>query len=483
MYRKSSKGWLKHSDFILLDLISLQVAFILAYFFRHGLHNPYSNSVYLDVALFILLVDTVVMFFTDTLKNVLKRGYYQEFAATVKHAVIVELLVALYLFVVQEGEIFSRIVLFTMGVLYAFITYAVRVLWKCVLGKQMRDGGNRSLLIVTTKDVATTVVDNIKDYNYEMFNIIGLAILDCDMTGEMINGIPVVSNNDTVMDYVCREWVDEVFVMVSQKYSLPQDLINQFVETGVVVHLNLAKASETKGRKQLVERVGKYTVLTTSVNYATAKQAFYKRTLDIVGSLVGCLITGIIFIFVAPIIYIQSPGPIFFKQTRIGKNGKKFTMYKFRSMYMDAEERKKELMNQNRVKDGMMFKVDFDTRVIGNKILPNGKKKTGIGNFMRVTSLDEFPQFFNVLKGDMSLVGTRPPTVDEWEKYELHHRARLATKPGITGLWQISGRSDITDFEEVVKLDLQYISEWNIGLDIKILFMTVLAVLGRKGSM
>ena len=112
----------------------------------------------------------------------------------------------------------------------------------------------------------------------------------------------------------------------------------------------------------------------------------------------------------------------------------------------------------------------------------NGNPK-GIGNFIRKTSLDEFPQFFNVLKGDMSLVGTRPPTVDEWEKYELHHRARLAIKPGLTGMWQVSGRSEITDFEEVVKLDTKYISEWSFMLDIKILFKTVLIVLGQKGSM
>ena len=138
---------------------------------------------------------------------------------------------------------------------------------------------------------------------------------------------------------------------------------------------------------------------------------------------------------------------------------------------MDAEERKKELMAQNNIKDGMMFKMDNDPRII-----------KGIGNFIRDYSLDEFPQFWNVLKGDMSLVGTRPPTVDEWEKYDLHHRARLAIKPGITGMWQISGRSDITDFEEVVRLDTEYIKNWDLGLDIKILLKTVLVVIGKDGA-
>lgn len=130
----------------------------------------------------------------------------------------------------------------------------------------------------------------------------------------------------------------------------------------------------------------------------------------------------------------------------------------------------------------IMFKLDFDPRVIGNKILPDGTKKTGIGEFIRKTSLDEFPQFWNVLNGTMSLVGTRPILQDELRQYELHHRARIAIKPGITGMWQVSGRSDITDFEEVVRLDTEYISNWSFSLDIKILFKTVIMVLKREGS-
>lgn len=220
-----------------------------------------------------------------------------------------------------------------------------------------------------------------------------------------------------------------------------------------------------------------------SINYASDMQLLMKRIMDIVGGLVGCLATAVLFLFLAPAIYIQSPGPIFFTQIRVGKNGKKFKMYKFRSMNVNAEQEKKELESQNRVKDGMMFKLEYDPRIIGCKKRPDGTVKKGLGNIIRDCSLDEFPQFFNVLKGDMSLVGTRPPTVDEWEKYELHHRSRLAAKPGITGMWQVSGRSDITDFEEVVKLDLKYIREWNLGLDIKILFKTIAVVFKKRGSM
>ena len=264
--------------------------------------------------------------------------------------------------------------------------------------------------------------------------------------------------------------MDEALFSIPTELALPDKLIENFGIMGITVHIKLARVADDSSN-QIVEKLEGYTVLSTSINMVSTSQLIFKRTMDICGGLVGMLLTGIIFIFVAPIIYIKSPGPIFFKQVRIGKNGKKFNIYKFRSMYMDAEERKKELMAQNDIKDGMMFKMDNDPRII-----------KGIGNFIRDYSLDEFPQFWNVLKGDMSLVGTRPPTVDEWEKYEMHHRSRLAFKPGLTGMWQVSGRSNITDFEEVVRLDTEYIKKWSPGLDIKILFKTVAVVLGKVGS-
>ena len=186
-------------------------------------------------------------------------------------------------------------------------------------------------------------------------------------------------------------------------------------------------------------------------------------------------ISAVLTVVIGPLIYIKSPGPIFYTQERVGKNGRTFKLYKFRSMYLDADERKKELMSQNQVKDGMMFKMKDDPRVIGGS--------HGIGGIIRKFSLDEFPQFWNVLKGDMSLVGTRPPTVGEWEKYDLSHRVRLAAKPGITGMWQVSGRSNITDFNEVVKLDKEYILNWSMGLDFRILLKTVGMVFKGDGAL
>lgn len=210
-------------------------------------------------------------------------------------------------------------------------------------------------------------------------------------------------------------------------------------------------------------------MVTFARNIISTRGLIMKRALDILGGLVGMLILVVATIFVAPAIKLESPGPVFFGQTRIGKNGRRFTFYKFRSMYQDAEQRKKELMAQNEVK-GLMFKMENDPRI------------TRVGRFIRKTSIDELPQFWNVLKGDMSLVGTRPPTVDEFEQYEAKHKCRLSMTPGLTGMWQISGRSDIKDFDEVVRLDMEYIDNWNILKDIKILFKTVAVVFFGKGS-
>ena len=483
MYKKSSSGWLKHYDFIILDLLCLQMAFVIAYILRMGLRNPYANELYFDMAIYLVFADLVVIFFDETFSGVLKRGFYKEFVATFKHSLLVSLLAVFYLFATKLGEDYSRLALGTMGVLYAVISYVARLGWRYILRHKILDDKKKSLLIITTEDEAEKVLKDVLSETLIGCVVSGVILLDNKEIGRDICGISVVANEENAASYICHNWVDEVLIHVSPEVSYSQQLIDDITETGVIVHISITELTNSVGKRQFVETLGNYTVLTTSINYMTPKEALFKRALDVVGGLVGCVLTAIIFVFIAPLIYIASPGPIFFSQTRVGKNGKKFKLYKFRSMYMDAEERKKELMKQNRVADGFMFKMDFDPRIIGNKVLEDGTRKTGIGDFIRRTSLDEFPQFYNVLKGDMSLVGTRPPTLDECEKYEFHHRARLATKPGITGMWQVSGRSQITDFEKVVKLDTQYINEWSMGLDLRILCKTVLAVIKKEGSM
>lgn len=181
------------------------------------------------------------------------------------------------------------------------------------------------------------------------------------------------------------------------------------------------------------------------------------------------MITLVFTPFVALAIKLDSKGPVLFSQIRIGRNGRRFKIYKFRSMYTDAEERKKELEDQNEIQ-GFMFKMENDPRI------------TRVGRFIRKSSIDELPQFYNVVKGDMSLVGTRPPTADEFEKYNQYYRRRISMTPGLTGLWQVSGRSEVENFDDVVKYDLEYIDNWSLTLDVKILLRTIWVVIAGRGS-
>jgi len=198
-------------------------------------------------------------------------------------------------------------------------------------------------------------------------------------------------------------------------------------------------------------------------------QLIFKRMFDIAGALVGLFFLIALYPVLALLITSTSPGPVFFKQIRVGKNGKRFIMYKFRSMYVDAEERKKELEKQNQC-SGAVFKMKDDPRV------------TPLGRIIRRFSIDELPQFIDVLRGEMSLVGTRPPTPEEIEQYQKWQYRRVSIRPGMTGLWQVNGRNKITDFDEITRLDLTYIDKWSIWLDVKIICKTFLVVFNRDSA-
>lgn len=471
---KEQKSWVKHIDFIVIDLICLELAFLFAFWMRHGIEsNPYSISIYRNEILVLLLIQLIVAIFSKNFKNVLRRGFYLEFMATFKQVLLVTLISTFYLFVLKESAFYSRMTMILTGALYFLLAYPVRLLWKgAIKAKFFYKERRRSLLIITTSERAEAVVKNIEDRNFHDYVMTGLVLLDTDAVGTQVAGVDVVANASDVVGYVCRSWVDDLYIDVDRKNHLPQSMLDAFNEMGVSLHIKLQGLENPYHRVQYVEKMMGVTVMTFAVNDISLAGMIIKRTMDILGGLVGCIFTLLAMIVIGPMIKIASPGgPVIFSQKRVGLNGKYFKMYKFRSMYPDAEERKKELMDQNEVSDGMMFKMENDPRII-----------KGIGHFIRKTSLDEFPQFFNVLKGDMSLVGTRPPTIDEWEKYKLHHRVRMSMRPGITGMWQVSGRSDIKEFEEVVKLDAEYISKWNVGLDIKIMLMTVAQIVKGDGA-
>ena len=481
MYKRDVQRWIKHIDFFIVDEVALQLAFILAYFIRHY-SLPYNSQIYRNLGLILAVIDIIALLLLNPMHNVLKRGIMDELLSTLQHCAIVFAAATVYLFATQYGDSYSRIAIFLTFIFHVIFSFLFRTMWKWIVRKYNLTSDRKSTMVVVLEPKSGAVIlKRLLDYPLAKYQIIGIVFTEhCDK--ESLLGIPVVSDIEHAAEYICQEWVDEVYIDTSVRTKKVEQFIEACCQMAVPVHYHVTSLG-LENVKQFAEKIGDTTVLTTSINYATPMQLFLKRTLDIIGGIIGSLIALIIIAIIGPKIKHVSPGPVLYSQERVGMNGKRFRIFKVRSMYLDADERKKELMAQNRVDGGMMFKMDFDPRVIGNEVLPDGTRKTGIGDFIRRTSLDEFPQFFNVLAGQMSLVGTRPPTVDEWEKYQFHHRARLSCKPGITGMWQVSGRSEITDFEEVVKLDTQYIMNWSPALDIKILLKTIVVMATGKGAM
>lgn len=470
MYKKQKKSWVKHLDFLILDVLFLEITFYLSCLIRLGSLRDGSgiDEYYNRLAIVLLLTDICIIFISEAYTGILRRDKVQELKAVVVHCSTVFAALAVYVWATKQSEIYSRQVILVFWAASIVVEYFSRCLWKIYIRQKMiRKERFTKLVVVTEERFAQECVSDFQHNRYKEFEVTGVVIVDADRTGEEICGVPVVATADGFMEYVRCHVVDEVFINGNTRES-SEALANELLELGLTVHFNLVRESRLMPNK-LVERYGKYLVLTTSMKIATNRQVLVKRCMDILGSLFGLLMMGIAFVIFAPIIKIQSPGPVFYAQTRIGKNGRRFTFYKFRTMVVGADQMKKDLMEQNEM-DGCMFKMENDPRIFP------------VGKFMRKFSIDELPQFWNVLKGDMSLVGTRPPTEDEFEQYELHHKARLGIRPGLTGMWQVSGRSDIKDFEEIVALDTQYISNWSLAMDIHILMRTVLVVLTGKGS-
>ena len=471
MYQKRKK--LENTLILLLDVVTVLLSSAVAFWLRF--HRFWGVSTHGDqnwqiVYLCLLVVLTDI--FLDLNHHFFERGKLVELFAVIRQAVIYSLSWIALMYVMHSTDQLSRLVFGYFIVFNTLLTYVVHICFKEYMTHVFKYSrySNR-LLLLTTSDRAEAILGNLEEQNEWNRVLSGIVLLDRKAAGEKINGYPVVADSDNVMEYIVHNDIDEVFIACPD-FADHQELrtwVSDMEMMGIIVDVNIEAFDLVNGGKKTLNRVGKYAVVTFARNIISTRGLIMKRALDILGGLVGMVILLVATIFVAPAIKLESPGPVFFGQTRIGKNGRRFTFYKFRSMYQDAEQRKKELMAQNEVK-GLMFKMEHDPRI------------TRVGRFIRKTSIDELPQFWNVLKGDMSLVGTRPPTVDEFERYEAKHKCRLSMTPGLTGMWQTSGRSDIKDFDEVVQLDMEYIDNWNILKDIKILFKTVAVVFFGKGS-
>lgn len=473
---EQSKDKIKNILLYLVDVASLFISYILAGWLwlviYKGFEEQYivSDKLGIEVGAMIISYAFIILFFNAN-QNFFKRDKLNELFNVIKTNVMFASLFVVILFAKRSADTFSRGVYFLTIFLNIVIMFILHVLVKYYLTKvRIKSKRIDRMLIVTYSDRVEDIIKRVKKRSEYNRNIDGIVILDKDMAGETILDYPVVANRDDIIDYVKLQIMDEVLLdMPANEYKRMRKDIMELESMGVVVSMSITQLREFEEYKTTIGMIGDVPVVRFASVFHDYNKLLIKRLIDIVGALVGIAITLVVTIFLAPILLIESPGPLFFKQKRVGRNGRFFYMYKFRSMYKDAEARKKELMDKNEM-NGLMFKMTDDPRI------------TKVGKFIRKTSIDELPQFFNVLKGDMSLVGTRPPTVDEFKQYEGHHKRRLSMKPGITGLWQVSGRSDIEDFEEVVMLDLKYIDNWCVTEDLKILAKTVKVIIFGSGA-
>lgn len=422
--------------------------------------------------------------------NVHKRSKSNEFISVVINVTFTYLIFIALIALTKNPIIESRYIL-AFGFLFTILFSAVsRYVTKRWITNHFTRSKNASIVgIITTKDIAENFVSSltddwtlkisgigiINDLDFSDIHNAQLDILTPRTVGTSICDVPVIAKNQQeFLNWVRCAPIDEVYINLPYKAaSEVQFLIEELEDMGITVHINIPSLEkiidESKFNNINCKMVSGYPMATFAASVIESNWVIIKRLIDIVLGLLGCILSAPIILITAIPLLIESPGPLIFKQQRVGKNGRLFNIYKLRSMYVDAEERKAALMQANKM-DGLMFKVDNDPRI------------TKVGKFIRKCSIDELPQFFNVVKGDMSLIGTRPPTIDEFEQYESHHKRRLSMRPGITGMWQVSGRSNIQSFEEIVKLDCEYIDNWSPLLDIKIFFKTVIVVLNHNGA-
>ena len=479
------------------NLFSIIISFLIAYLSRFGwdpsdvaFRHLKDSTVFLYLLLSFLIVFTFYRYNPITAKRGILRHIKAAFLTNIFMAIIFSTIV----YTTHISDSIPRLFFGTFFSINFSISFSCLFLIH-LIKRQYLEHHTKKTIIITDSSSLDKAVYDIQKLNSEDCEIIGITSLSGKQADRfykvkiLSSNLKTQSSKDTdsssknpalesiklkelslsTLEYVKRHQVDLVIFSVNHLVRRKiEHLIEAFSEMGIDSLITIDSfAIETLETK--LEDFGTTNVIRLSPRLFTDGELLLKRLMDIAGALVGCFICLIFGLIVAPLIFLEDPGPIIFKQKRVGRNGKFFYIYKFRSMYQDAEAKLQTLKDQNEMQ-GFMFKMKNDPRI------------TKVGKFLRKTSIDELPQFFNVLEGSMSLIGTRPPTVDEYNQYSAHHKRRISIKPGITGLWQVSGRSEITDFEEIVRLDCFYIDHWSITGDIKILLKTFAAVFTGKGS-
>ena len=457
------------------DILICIAAFFLAYRFRGSFYFSHLKPMgSIDTLTWFLAASIVLHFFTYPIL-----GFYHSLRLKPVHQIIFMVFkAALAEFVILGSLIFifqekatSR---YFFGFFLAFnygLILVERLGGRLILSSLRKRGYNfRQVLIVGTGPNARGIITSLRRNKHWGYVPSGILLEDGTRAVKEVEGIPVIGRLAELEELVTKKTVDEIYFAVDRVD--PEAIADQVMlceRLGIPARLplgffDLSRSKVTFGTLDQVPVITFYTTLKTPV------ETTLKRVLDVVVAIIGLFFTTLLFPWIAFMIKRESSGPVIFKQVRVGENGRRFKCYKFRTMVIGAEARKAELLKDNKMQ-GPLFKMENDPRV------------TRFGAFLRRTSLDEFPQFFNILRGDMSVVGTRPPTPDEVTQYRTHFRRRLSIRPGLTGLWQVSGRNKISRFEDVLALDLHYIDNWTLWLDLRIICKTLWVALFRRGAL
>jgi len=464
----------------LVDLALTSGAFFAAFFIRDVMlpwiapqHFPtglFPLSEYLKVYPFVLVIWSVLLFSYHSYHSHRTIPLTKETLTILRVVAVGNLLLATLAYLLPLRQL-SRVWFVLFAILSTLLLVAEKILLR-VLARYVRSKGlnYRTVLLVGTGRRALDVARMIVNHKYWGYKILGFVSdghrLPNGWTRYRIFG--AVPDLKKILEQTRAEPIDEiVFAVTRKKLDEMKQLFILCEELGIRARVAMNFFQNRVARIEIEELEG-IPFLTFTTTPSNESQLAFKRLLDIAVSLLILGLSLPVILVAALAIKLSSPGSVLFKQERIGLNGRIFTLYKFRTMIENADQRRSEVSHLNEM-SGPVFKVKSDPRV------------TTVGRILRKFSLDELPQLWNVLKGDMSLVGPRPPVPEEVRSYHRWHRRRLSMKPGLTCLWQISGRNNI-DFDRWMKLDLQYIDNWSPSLDLKILLRTIPAVLSGRGA-
>lgn len=465
----------------ILDLILVMIAFIVAYYIKNNWDLGKDLSALPDYyySLFLFLV---CYYFSlnvfDVYQSYRNQRLHEIFLEIIKSCLLGTTVAVSLLYFFNEKDISRQLIVLFFVFSLLLLAGSKIILFKALGYFRKNDLNYRNILVIGSRDRAVESIKKILENPATGYNVVGCVELSGrdDLVGlSIFEDVKVIGTMDDYQDILTSHAIDEIIFAV--RISLV-DKIQHYIRISELLGISTRIIPDFQYQRILYRPetasvymenfVGMPTISLSSVPLQQTTGLLLKTSIDYLGALGGIILTAPFFLIIGLAVKLTSQGPVFFKQERCGLNGRKFILYKFRTMIENAEDLKKQLEVENEM-DGPVFKMKNDPRV------------TPIGRFLRKTSLDELPQLFNIFKGEMSFVGPRPPIPIEVAQYKLWHRRRLSMKPGLTCIWQISGRNTIT-FEKWMKLDLEYIDNWSIWLDLKLIFLTSREVLLGHGN-